>query len=139
MAFSEKTHPFSSQKGLHIKAVRDACTKNWQRPIYEDVSVVIETTPSPQISKITPIHTYASLTDTNITKVAASPGAGDRGGLPGIGTALVGGDEVGERRAKGERAADKKFELQNNLLNLKTTTDILNDTFNNEMQNLENQ
>lgn len=39
---AEKTTPFQTQKGLHIKAIRDACTRNWQKPIHDDFSLIVE-------------------------------------------------------------------------------------------------
>ena len=37
MALCERTEPFEHQKGLHLKALRDICSKNWQKPIYDDL------------------------------------------------------------------------------------------------------
>ena len=38
MKFCEKTKPFENQKGLHIKAIREICSKGWQKPIYDETT-----------------------------------------------------------------------------------------------------
>jgi hypothetical protein len=37
VSLCERTRPFEHQKGLHLKAMRDICSKNWQKPIYDDL------------------------------------------------------------------------------------------------------